>query len=253
MSGAPAERAGLRRVVLVLAALRYLIPIAAIPAIPALIASDRLALLVLLRPTKEFLLLSGGVSRTTGDPTVALLFAAYAPLMIGGVWAFFALGRVYADELRDGDGPAWLDRMIDPDTLRITQRVLERKGPAIAILGRIAALPPTIVGAAAGTSDVDARRFLLADLVGALLAFGITVGAGMALGDAYERGGPWLTAAGVVLLVAMVVLLTRWIRREAARIDREHAEEAEGEAAAEAPAASDGTTEEAVREQPRDP
>lgn len=220
------DRSLVKRVVLVLAASRYVIPLLALPAIPALLASDRLALLVLLRPTKEFLLLAGGFFRTQGEPSIATLFLAYAPLMIVGTWVFFALGRLYADELAEGDGPAWLDRIVDPETLRLMQRVLERKGPAIAILGRVAALPPTIVGAAAGTSDVDARRYLLADLIGALLAFATAVGAGMALGDAYERGGPWVTAVGVVLLIALVVLLTRWIRREAERIDDEDAAEA---------------------------
>ena len=55
-----------RRAVVAIAILRYAIPIAAIPAIPFLILQDRFALLVLLRPQKEFLLLSGSELARTG-------------------------------------------------------------------------------------------------------------------------------------------------------------------------------------------
>lgn len=207
---------GVRRLVVTGAVLRYAIPLAVIPFIPVLLG-DRLPLLVVLRPTKEFLLLGGGRARIEGDPTIALLFAAYVPLMIVGVWVFFALGRVYRDTLRAGDGPRWLHRVVPPRQLELAQRVLARRGPLIAVLGRIAALPPTVVAAAAGVSDVGAGRYLAADALGGVAAFAIAAGAGYALGSAYERGGVWLTAAGVVLFVGLIVVLTRWLRREAER------------------------------------
>jgi membrane protein DedA with SNARE-associated domain len=214
-------RDGFRRAAVTLAALRYVVPLLAIPLIPVLIV-DRLPLLVLLRPQKEFLLLGGGQNRVLGDPAVLLLFAAYVPLMILGVWAFFLVGRVYRAPLRDGEGPAWLRRAIPPRQLEIAQAVLAHRGPSIAVLGRLAALPPTMLAAAAGISDVDARRYLAADLVGAIGAFATTVAAGYALGRAYEDGGVWLTAIGVALFVALIVLLTRWLRTEARRYDAEH-------------------------------
>jgi membrane protein DedA with SNARE-associated domain len=218
-------RDGLRRVAVTLAALRYVVPLLAIPLIPVLII-DRLPLLVLLRPQKEFLLLGGGQNRVLGDPAILLLFAAYVPLMIVGVWAFFIVGRVYRGALRDGQGPAWLHRAIPPRQLEIAQAVLARRGPSIAVFGRLAALPPTMLAAAAGTSDVDARRYLAADLAGGIAAFATTVAAGYALGRAYEDGGVWLTAAGVGLFVALIVLLTRWLRAEARRYDAQHPAEA---------------------------
>jgi len=200
--------------------LRYAIPLAAIPLIPVLIV-DRVALLVLLRPQKEFLLLGGGQLRVLGTPSVGLLFAAYVPLMIVAVWAFFAVGRAYGPALRAGEGPAWLQRAIPTRQLVVAQRVLAKHGPVIAVLGRVAALPPTVLAAAAGVSDVDARRYLVADLLGALLGFAVAVGAGYTLGRAYERGGVWLTVAGLAVFVAMIVLLTAWIRREAAAVPDE--------------------------------
>lgn len=207
-----------RRFGLAVVIARFAIPLAAIPLIPFLIIDD-ISLLVLLRPQKEFLLVGGGQSRYLGEPGVVPLFLAYLPLGIIAVAAFFLVGRAYRSALQEGGGPAWLSKAIPPKQLDLALRVLKRRGPAIAILGRMAAMPPTVLGAAAGLSDVDAKRYLLADLTGALLSFALTVGAGFALGRAYEDGGVWLTVAGVALFGAMLALLTSWIRREAARED----------------------------------
>lgn len=206
-----------RVAVLVAAALRYLIPIAAIPLVPVLVP-DRVPLLVVLRPGKEILLLAGGLWRTTGSPTLLAVFLAYLPLMVGGVWVFFLLGRSYATELRAGEGPAWIHRLVPDEQLVLARRVLARHGPIIGLLARVAAFPPTIVAAAAGTSTVDGPRYLAADLVGAVIAFAMTVGLGVALGGAYERGGVWLTGIGIAMVTIGFVLVSRWARREAARM-----------------------------------
>jgi membrane protein DedA with SNARE-associated domain len=207
----------LRRVALTVVVGRYAMMLGVVPAIPFLIAQERIALLVLLRPTKEWLLLGGAFLRVQGQPSVWLLFLAFLPLMVLVVWFFFIAGRAYQHVLRDGTGPRWLRRAIPPDKLELAQRMLIRRGPLIAVLGRLAAMPPTLLAAAAGISDISARRYLVADLLGALASFGVVVGAGYALGRAYDEGGPWLTAAGVALFVALLVLMTRWIRREAER------------------------------------
>lgn len=207
----------LRGVVVTVAAIRYLVPILAIPLVPVLVP-DRVPLLVLLRPGKEILLLAGGLWRASAQHSLLAIFLAYLPLMLGGVWVFFLLGRLYAEELRAGEGPAWLHRLIPHHRLEVGHRVLERRGPAIAVIGRLAAMPATIIAAAAGTSTVDARRFLLADFAGAMAAFAIATGVGAALGSAYEQGGAWMTGAGVVLVVVLYLTASRWARREAERI-----------------------------------
>lgn len=205
-----------RRSLLAASGLRYLVPIVALPLVPVLTPDD-VGLLTLLRPGKEILLLAGGLTRARGTPGVLIAFLAYLPLMVGGVWAFFGLGRAYADDLRTGDGPEWLSRAVPPAKLEVAQRVLARRGPVVAFIGRVALMPPTIVAAAAGVSDVSTRSFLLADLVGAVVSFGAVFGIGIALGEAYERGGPWVTGAGVVLVVVAAMLVSRWLQAEAER------------------------------------
>jgi membrane protein DedA with SNARE-associated domain len=209
-----APSALLRRSAIGVAVLRYAIPLAAIPLIPFLIRDGRLELLVLLRPQKEFLILSGATLARTGTPTVLAILAAYIPFMIVAIWAFFIVGRIFRPALDAGEAPRWLTRILPPEQLAVGRRVLARRGPAIAIMGRIAALPPTIMAAAAGASDVDARRYLGADLLGAIVSFALMMGAGWLLGDAYDEYGVWITVAGVIVLLALIVLLTRWIRRE---------------------------------------
>jgi membrane protein DedA with SNARE-associated domain len=202
-----------KRPLLIAAIARYAIPIAALPIAAALIP-DRVPLLTLLRPGKEVLLLAGGLWSADGRPSLLMVFLAYIPLMILSVWGFFALGRAYSDDLADGDGPEWLHRVVPPARLEATQRVIAKRGVMIAILGRVAALPPTILAAAAGTSPVDTRRYLAADTVGAVLGFVVTVGVGMGLGRAYERGGIWLTVTAIALLLVVVNLFTRWLQVE---------------------------------------
>ncbi len=205
-----------RRLALAAVIVRFAIPLAAVPLIPFLIR-DNITLLVLLRPQKEFVLVGGGQTRYLGEPGVLPLLLAYLPLGVLAVSAFFVVGRAYRTALREQAGPAWLHRAIPPRQFELAQRVLARRGPIIAVIGRLAAMPPTVLAAAAGTSDVAPRRYLLADAIGAVLGFGMAAGVGLALGRAYEEGGVWLTVVGVALFVAMIGLITWWIRREAER------------------------------------
>ena len=207
-----------RRIALAVVILRFAIPLAAVPLIPVLVR-DRITLLVFLRPQKEFLLVGGGQTRYLGEPGVLALLLAYLPLGVLSVTAFFVIGRAYGAALDGGDGPAWLHRTVPPHQLALAQRVLAKRGPVIAVIARIAAMPPTVLAAAAGTSEVSPRRYLAADAVGSLIGFGIAVGVGLALGRAYEEGGVWLTAVGVLLFAATIGLVTWWIRREAALDD----------------------------------
>jgi membrane protein DedA with SNARE-associated domain len=109
--------------------------------------------------------------------------------MVVAVWVFVLVGRIYREPLASGDAPRWLQRAIPQRRLAVAQAVLDKHGPAVAVLGRIGALPPTVLAAAAGASHASARRYLVADAVGALISFALMVAAGYAVGRAWQEGG----------------------------------------------------------------
>lgn len=201
----------MRRPLLVLAVARGALALAAVPLAPALYR-DHFVLLVVMRPTKE-VLLAGGFLVRSGDADALVLAAAALPLLVLGVWLFYALGRSFGDELDGGRLPGLAGRLLAPQRIRALHEVLGRRGWPVVFLGRLAALPSTMVAAAAGSSDMPPRTFLSADGAGAAASLVEAVGAGYLLGQAYRRGGPWLTAGGVVLLVALAVLVGRRLRR----------------------------------------
>ena len=213
-SGRPGGRA--RVVLLVLAGARTVLGIVAILLAPALF-EDHFEILVLLRPTKEVFLAAGFLIRE-GDVNVVQVVLAAIPLSIWGVWLFYFLGRAWAEEIQSGKGlPKWAAKVLPPERIQSLCGVVERKGGRVVVLGRLAAFPSTLLGAAAGTSGVEARKFLLADGIGGLLAMTEVLVAGFVLGKAYEKAGPWLTVVGVVVLVGLLVALGRWLKRESAR------------------------------------
>ena len=201
---------GHRRLLLGLAAARVVVALVAVPLAPFLY-EDHVALLVLLRPTKEVLLLAGFVLER-GDASLLPVLLAALPLLLGGVWVFFALGRAYADCIDDDSRAGLARRLLPPAKIRTLTEAVCAKGVALVFLGRLAAFPSTLVGAAAGAAEVPTRRFLLADTAGALVSVAVLLGLGFVLEDAYEQAGPWLTAAGAAVLLAAVVLLGRALK-----------------------------------------
>lgn len=207
------QRSKWRTPLLAAAAARAVLGIAAIPLAPFLYR-EHFVVLVLLRPTKEVLLAAGFLVKE-GEVTLVPVLVAAVPLAIFGVWLFYALGRAYSPEIREGEGiPTWAERVLPPKRVTAMCSVLERKGWGVIVLGRLAAFPSAMLGAAAGASEVSRRVFLPADGVGAVLSIAEVVTAGYVLGSAYKSAGPWVTAAGVVALLAMLVLVGRWLRRE---------------------------------------
>lgn len=206
------------RVSVVLAILRYAIPIATLFAIPGLLADDRLIenlpWLTFLRPGKESLLLAGARLRIDGGPSALLIFLAYVPLGILATAPFFLIGRGYGPTLLDAERGGALARAIPPSKVAAMQRVLERRGPTIAILGRIAALPPTILAAAAGASKVSMWRYLVADAIGGVAAFVLTYAIGYGLGETYQRAGRWPTIISVIVIWIAISIMTSWLQRE---------------------------------------
>jgi membrane protein DedA with SNARE-associated domain len=193
-----------------LVAARVVLALVAIPLAPFLYRKHAVVL-VLLRPTKDVLLLMGFLLRQ-GDVTLPPVVLAALPLLVFGVWLFFFLGRAYAKEIQKADLPGIAGRLLPPDRIGKLSDSVNEQGFKLVFLGRLAAFPSTLVAAAAGASEMSTGGFLLADGLGALASIVEVVGAGYLLGDAYDRAGPWLTAVGLVVLVLMAMVLGRNLR-----------------------------------------
>jgi membrane-associated protein len=196
-----------------LAGARAVLALAALPLIPVLYA-NHFVVLVLMRPTKEILLAAGFFVREA-DVGLGSVVLACIPLAVLGVWHFYALGRLFGHLIESGRIPSWASRFLPPERVAQLHETIERRGAGIVFLGRIAVFPSTLIGVAAGASGLDARRFLLADLAGAVVSIGSMLSLGYGLGYAHDRAGPWVTAVGVVAVVALALLIGRQVRQTA--------------------------------------
>jgi membrane-associated protein len=194
----------LRRALPILAVLRAALAVVAIPLAPFLYR-EHAAVLVLLRPTKETLLFAGYLVHR-GDVSLVTTIVAAVPLLVPGVWVFFALGREHGTS---SELPGVLGRLLPRKRTRQLSGALEEHGEKVIFLGRMAAMPSTLVAAAAGASDLGVRRFLLYDGAGAAVSLALMLGLGWVLDDAYEAAGPWLTVLGVVAIAAVGVIIGR--------------------------------------------
>lgn len=190
---------------------RGALSIVAIPLAPFLYR-EHAAVLVLLRPTKETLLFAGFAAHR-GDLWLPVAVVAALPILLLGVWQFFALGHFYADDLADNDLPGIAGRLLPRERIAKLQAALEQKGDRVVFLGRMAAMPSSLIAAAAGAAGLDAKRFLIVDLAGALCSLALMVGLGWLLENAYEAAGPWLTVVGVLALAAVAITIGRAVSR----------------------------------------
>lgn len=193
-----------------MAAARFVFGMLAVPLVP-LLWKDHFLIVVLLRPTKEVLLVAGFMLRT-GQLTLGPLLASAVPLVVVGIWVFFGLGRAYREEIAGGDLPGLGGRLLPVDRIQRLQVALRRDATRLVFIGRLALFPSTLVGAAAGSSGMPVRRFLGVDALGAIASVAEVLAAGYLLGATYREAGPWLTAIGFAALVGALLVLGKALR-----------------------------------------
>ena len=110
--------------------------------------------------------------------------------------------------------PSFAGRILPVRRIRKLSKVLEKRGQRIVVIGRLASFPSTLLGAAAGASEVPSRTFLPADFLGAMLSIVEVVGAGYLLGEAYDEAGLWITGIGVVALLGLLIGVGQLVARE---------------------------------------
>lgn len=207
-----------RRILIVLAALRGILAVLAIPVAPLLYDGNYLWL-VLMRPTKEVFLFGAFLARKADEPVLLLKVAAAGlPLAVAGVWLFYYLGRMYSKEIQNGNLPGVAGRILPPKRIKAHAKVLKRKGAKLVFLGRLAAFPSSVVAATAGSSGMKSRQFLPADGFGALASIVEVMAIGYVLGGFFDPEDPvvsWtVTGAGVLVAFGLMFLLGRYLKRE---------------------------------------
>jgi membrane protein DedA with SNARE-associated domain len=202
----------MRRFLIGLAFLRLVLGVAAIPLAPFLY-EDHFLILVLLRPTKE-IFLAGGFLARQGDVNLGLIVLAAIPLSIFGVWLFYLLGRAYSKQIHDDKMPGLAARILTPERIKRFEKTLDKKGPKLIFLGRLAVMSSATVAAAAGAAKLEPKKFFPWDLAGGLLSIAYTLAAGWFLGEAYEKAGPWITGIGVAALVGFAYILGRSLKKD---------------------------------------
>ena len=192
------------------AAVRAVLALAAIPLAPFLYR-EHVAVLILLRPTKETLLYAGYAAEN-GDVSLPVAIVAALPILLVGVWQFFFLGREFGPELAKHDLPGIAGRLLPRQRIDRMRAALKQKGDKVVFLGRLAAMPSSLVAAAAGAAKFSLRRFLIIDTAGALVSLALMLSLGWFLDEAYEDAGPWLTTLGLAAIVAVAVVIGRGSR-----------------------------------------
>jgi membrane protein DedA with SNARE-associated domain len=205
------RRPGIRRLLVTATVARVVLGLLAVPLVP-LLYQDHFVLLVLLRPTKEVLMAAGFMVRA-GDAALWALVPAAMPLLVGAVWMVFLLGRSFREEAGGLELGGSAGRVLPRRRIDEIQALLAERGVPLVALSRLAAFPHTVLAAAAGASELTGRRYVAADLTGALLNLGLMLGAGYILGEAYERAGPWVAALGALALVVLVSVAGKRLRR----------------------------------------
>jgi len=199
------------------ATVRFILSVIALPLAPFLYRRH-FVILTLLRPSQG-VLLAGAFLARTGHVFLPTVLAAALPLQVLVMWLYFGLGRAWAEDIdRQGDDdeddlPFLTARILNREQIRRLRDVLKRKGARIVFLARFAIAPTGLVAATVGASELDPKRYLLADGAGLVIATGASVGLGYVLGIAQDAAGPWLVAVGLAALVGASATLTWLLRR----------------------------------------
>lgn len=206
-----------KKVLLVLAGLRAVLGVLAI-FLAKFLYRDNFLLLVLMRPTKDVFLAGAFLARQGNEPGLLWkVLLAGLPLSLAGVWISYLLGRQYSEEIGRQQLPGIAGRILPVKKIRKFEDMLKKKGPRLALLGRLAAFPSSVIGMAAGSSDLASRKFLPADGLGAVLAIAEVMSLGYVLGSFFNKDDPvtsWtITGVAVAATFGLLFLLGRYLKR----------------------------------------
>ncbi|MFB3738243.1 MAG: DedA family protein, partial [Candidatus Velamenicoccus archaeovorus] len=152
----------------------------------------------------ETLVIVGGFYARIGDLGLAVVALAACLGAVLGDNVGYLLGRRYGRGLLERHGRKLL---ITPERLARADRYYRSHGGKTVFLGRFIPVVRSVGFILAGVAGMDWRRFVVYDLVGAVL-WGVGHSLlGYAIGASYERWKGYLTPGGLAILAVLLLLI----------------------------------------------
>lgn len=165
----------------------------------------------------EIPLLVGGVLASQGDVNYVLIALVAAAGSLVGALVLYGVARTIGRAIVERWGRLL---RITHDDLDHAHAWFERKGAVAVFICRMIPLARTLISVPAGISEMPVGRFGVYTFAGSLpFAFAI-IGAGVLLGDNYEKfSGPFslasVVAASIILMLGAIWLAKRFLSRRA--------------------------------------
>jgi membrane protein DedA with SNARE-associated domain len=188
------------------------VPLVALPLIPALVASHP-ALLELLRGSSTSIVNMGARARI-GQTSIVLAVLLAVPSLMMFDWVFWWAGRRWGDAVF-----VWMLGGPSPKTERRLARlhgIEQRVGPFAVVFAYLLPVPSAAIYAAVGDGGMRLGVFLFLDLLGTLLWTGLLSAAGYGLGKSAVDVANAVSHYGLWVTLALVVIVAFTVRRRAA-------------------------------------
>lgn len=167
----------------------------------------------------DSLLFAAGALAATGAMDLSMVLGLIATAAILGNAVNYAIGRAIGPRVfAAGEGTGWQSKLLNRKHLDRAHEFFERHGAMAVISSRFAPIIRTFVPFVAGAAAMSASKFLLYNVVGAVLWTAICVGAGYAFGNVpVVKDNFSIVALGIVAvsLIPMAIEILKARRRSA--------------------------------------
>ena len=169
----------------------------------------------------EVVLPFAGFSASRGELDPVLTWVAATVGALVGAYVLYAVGAlVGSDRLHRLAAQRWFV-VLSPSDLRRGERVFERHGGKVVLLGRFVPFLRSVVSVPAGLARMPLWRFTALTVVGSGLWNALFITAGYRLGDRWEQVQTHLAPVGYAVAVAVAgTLVLLVVRRRRAQPDR---------------------------------
>jgi len=166
----------------------------------------------------DSLLFAAGALAATGAMDITLVLTLIAAAAILGNAVNYAIGRAIGPRVfAAGDGTGMQSRLLNRKHLDRAHDFFERHGAMAVISSRFAPIIRTFVPFVAGAAKMSASKFLLYNVVGAVLWTALCVGAGYAFGNVpVIKNNFSMVALGIVAVSLLPMIIEIIKARKAA-------------------------------------